>query len=50
MARFEAGADTRMSTVAHYAAALGVTVRLSIESPTPSKRPDRRMPRRVPVA
>lgn len=50
VARFESGADTRMSTVARYAAALGVTVNWSIESPTPSKRPDRRTPRRVSAA
>ena len=30
VARFESGADTRMSTVARYAAALGVTITWSI--------------------
>jgi hypothetical protein len=44
VARFESGADTRMSTVARYAAAVGATVTWSIESPSPSKRPDRRSP------
>lgn len=31
IARFESGADTRLSTVARYAAALGVTVSWTIE-------------------
>ena len=35
VARFESGADTRMSTVARYAAALGVTVTWSIEPSAP---------------
>ena len=50
VARFESGADTRMSTVARYAAAVGATVTWSIESPPRSKRPDRRTARRVPAA
>ena len=50
VARFESGADTRMSTVARYAAAIGATVTWSIESPGPSTRPDRRTQRRVHVA
>jgi DNA-binding XRE family transcriptional regulator len=32
VARFESGADTRMSTVARYAAAVGTTVTWTIES------------------
>lgn len=50
VARFESGADTRMSTVARYAAALGVTVTWSIEPSTSSKRPDRVAGGRVPAA
>lgn len=47
VARFESGADTRMSTVARYAAAVGATVTWSIESPPASNRRGRRTPRRV---
>ena len=40
VARFESGADTRLSTVARYAAALDVTVSWSIQqSPSPKRRP-----------
>lgn len=35
VARFESGADTRLSTVARYAAALGVAVTWSIQSAAP---------------
>lgn len=45
VARFESGADTRLSTVARYAAALGVTVTWKIESAPPPSRPRRRAPR-----
>lgn len=37
--RFESGADTRLSTVARYAAALGVKVDWTITSARPSRRP-----------
>lgn len=50
VARFESGADTRMSTVARYAAALGVTVTWSIQSSAPAKRPERRTRGRVSAA
>lgn len=50
VARFESGADTRMSTVARYAAAVGATVTWTIESPPPSNRRARRTPRRVSAA
>ena len=40
IARFESGADTRLSTVARYAAALGATVTWSIQpSASPKHRP-----------
>lgn len=40
VARFESGADTRLSTVARYAAALDVTVSWSIQqAPSPKRRP-----------
>ncbi len=45
VARFESGADTRLSTVARYAAALGVTVTWSIDAampPAPKRRDGRR--------
>lgn len=41
IARFESGADTRLSTVARYAAALGVAVTWTIDTPSP---PTRRRP------
>jgi DNA-binding XRE family transcriptional regulator len=37
--RFESGADTRLSTVARYAAALGVKIDWTITSARPSRRP-----------
>lgn len=42
VARFESGADARLSTVARYAAALGLTVTWSIEPTPPRTRPRRR--------
>lgn len=40
VARFESGADTRLSTVARYAAALGVTVSWTIQqAPSPRRHP-----------
>lgn len=40
VARFESGADTRLSTVARYAAALGVTVSWTIQqAPSPKHHP-----------
>lgn len=50
VARFESGADTRMSTVARYAAALGVTVSWSIQESPPAKRRHRNATKRVPAA
>lgn len=38
IARFESGADTRLSTVARYAAALDVAVTWTIETATPPAR------------
>lgn len=50
VARFESGADTRLSTVARYAAALGVTVSWSIQRPPSPKRRPRSTRKRVPAA
>jgi len=50
VARFESGADTRLSTVARYAAALGATVTWSIQQSPSSKQPPRKTGKRVPVA
>jgi hypothetical protein len=50
VARFESGADARMSTVARYAAALGVTVTWSLEPPVPPSPRARRTPRRASAA
>lgn len=50
VARFESGADTRMSTVARYAAAVGATVTWTIESPGPSTRSSRRSAPRASAA
>jgi hypothetical protein len=50
VARFESGADTRLSTVARYAAALGVTVSWSIQQSPPPKRRRGSTRRRVPAA
>ncbi len=46
IARFESGADTRLSTVARYAAALGVTVSWSVEPVSRRKPAKSRSPRR----
>jgi hypothetical protein len=48
--RFESGADTRLSTVARYAAALGVKINWSITPALRTRRParnTRRTPRRA---
>jgi DNA-binding XRE family transcriptional regulator len=50
VARFESGADTRLSTVARYAAALGVTVSWSVQRAPAAKRPSRAAANRVPSA
>ncbi len=42
--RFESGADARLSTVARYAAALGVKIDWTITSARPSRRPPSRTP------
>jgi transcriptional regulator with XRE-family HTH domain len=42
IARFESGADTRLSTVGRYAAALGVAVTWAIQAAPPPARPSRR--------
>ncbi len=39
MTRFESGADTRLSTVARYAAAIGMKVEWSVAPVTPSREP-----------
>lgn len=49
VARFESGADTRLSTVARYAAALGVKVGWSIQQAPPPKH-RRSEPKRVEAA
>ena len=50
VARFESGADTRLSTVARYAAALGVTVSWSIQPASPPRRRAHGKTNRVPAA
>lgn len=50
VARFESGADTRLSTVARYAAALGVTVTWSIQPAPQTKRRPTKAGRRAPAA
>lgn len=50
VARFESGADTRLSTVARYAAALGATVTWSIRQSTSPKHRARRASKRLPAA
>lgn len=50
VARFESGADTRLSTVARYASALGVTVSWSIQQAPPPKRRPRSTRKRIQAA